>query len=137
MKSRRLFHSLTLILSMMMLVAGCSTIPRDPEGTVEGLHDAIAGPEQKNQPRSKQEPSALGGLPGGALDGLGEGTGDTVLAGYLPRGRPRARRIFETENGGGEQREGQDHQKQPKSDSGGHHAADHAPIGLQRFQGDA
>ena len=35
MKSRRLFHSLTLILSMMMLVAGCSTIPRDPEGTLK------------------------------------------------------------------------------------------------------
>jgi len=31
---------------------------------------------------------------------------------------------------------GQDHQEQPKGDSGGHHAADHAPIGLQRFQAD-
>jgi len=89
----------------------------------------------EDQARSKQDPSALLGLPGGALDGLDEGSGDPVLAGHLPR-RPRHRRTFETEKGGGEQREGQDHQEQPKGDSGRHHAADHAPIGLQRFQPD-
>ena len=69
------------------------------------------------------------------MDGLGEGKGDSILAGHLSRGHPR--RIFETENGRGEQRQGQDHQKEPKGDSRGHHATDHAPIGLQRFQGDA